>query len=71
MSCDIERVLQQMQAEHTGEHLPLEDILAALHEEEVAESFLLRDFGGVPLFPRRAEDLPRKRGKRTHGCCEG
>lgn len=39
MNCDIERTLQQMQAAHPGEHLPLEDILEVLHDEEYGAHF--------------------------------
>jgi len=48
--CDIERTLLRMQAERAGEHLPLEDILNALHDEEYAP----------PPFLRLPDVLPMK-----------
>jgi hypothetical protein len=55
----IERELQRMQLEHTGEHLPLERILEVLHDEEVAP----------PPFFRRI-DVPSIKQFATPGLSE-
>lgn len=49
MSGDIERTLQRMQIEHPGEHLPLEQILEALHDEDVPPPPFLRRIDVPPL----------------------
>jgi hypothetical protein len=46
---NIERVLQEVQAEHAGEHLPLEKILEVLHDEEVQPAPFLRRIDVPPL----------------------
>ena len=44
---DIERTLLGIQKERSGEHLPMERILEALHEDEYGEQLFLRDHGEV------------------------
>ena len=67
MSCEIERNLQRMQADATGDHLPLEDILSVLHDEEFAQSPLLRGddlpFVPIPRFMPRALRILREVSK--------
>lgn len=41
MSGTIERALQSMQAQSTEEHLPLEDVLAALHSADYADRIFM------------------------------
>lgn len=54
--CDIERELQRVQAEHAGEHLPLEQILEALHEAEVNPLPFFRRID-VPILAARVSPL--------------
>lgn len=53
MNCgDIERTLLGIQKERSGEHLPMETILEALHEDEYGEQLFLRDYGDIDAPPR-------------------
>jgi len=42
MSFTVERALQRIQAEHPGEHLPMEKFLRAIHDEEYDAGPLFR-----------------------------
>lgn len=46
MSFTVERALQCIQTEHTGEHLPMEKFLRAIHDEEYAPGPFLRHVAG-------------------------